>query len=126
VFPKDLNQLKIARVIFIFTKKFIQLHVHPKKYTYTKTLLLWKNLSRGQKLYLINQIYDLFRKDKLFWILTKQNIMEWHWTICKSLALHSRYIIIPALHQSTFYRLDALLMYNQNVEEKATGRWLVG
>ena len=52
-----------------------------------------------------------YQKDKPFWILLRQ---RWwggsgiSWTICKSFALRSRQITMPAPHHSSFYRPDAL------------------
>ena len=46
---------------------------------------------------------------------TKPETCEWQWhswAICKS-APHSRKITTPAPHHSVFYRLDALLLPNQ-------------
>jgi len=48
------------------------------------------------------------QKGKPFWILLKQEMTGWHWTICKSFAPHSIQITMPVPQYSIFYGLDAL------------------
>jgi len=51
------------------------------------------------------------QKGRPFWILLKQEMMGGSgisWTICKSIAPHSRHITMPVPHHSIFYGPDAL------------------